>query len=160
MSGKNKALCNLSNYLLVFILLCGGLLMSSCNEHARGFTLPVGDIEKGKANYKRLSCNECHSISGIEWKGGSDNLNILLGGEVTITKSYGDLVTSVINPSHKIAPSYTQKTDTAATDEEGLSKMKNYNELMTVQELIDLIAFLQSEYKIKSQPTGYYPYQY
>ncbi len=160
MSGKNKILGDLSNYVLMFILLCMGLLTSSCNEDARGFTLPVGDIEKGKANYVRLSCNECHSISGIEWKGGSDNLNIFLGGEVSIKKSYGDLVTSVINPSHKIARSYKQKTDAEATDQDGLSKMKNYNELMTVQELIDLVAFLQSEYKIKTQPTGYYPYQY
>ncbi|MBQ0736178.1 c-type cytochrome [Aquimarina celericrescens] len=160
MSGKNKTLSNLSNYLLVFILFCGGLLISSCNEDARGFTLPVGDIEKGKATYKRLSCNECHSISGIEWKGGSDTLNIQLGGEVSIKKSYGDLVTSVINPSHKIAPSYKQKTSAEATNEGGLSKMKNYNEVMTVQELIDLVTFLQSEYKIKTQPTGYYPYQY
>lgn len=31
--------------------------------------------------------------------------------------------------------------------------MKNYNDVLTVQELIDLVAFLQSEYKIKS-PIG------
>jgi hypothetical protein len=156
MSGKNKykTLCNLSNYLLVFILLCGGVLISSCNEQARGFALPAGDIEEGKATYMRLACNECHSISEIEWMGGSDSLKIHLGGEVSNKKSYGDLVTSVINPSHKIARGYKQET----TTETGLSKMKNYNDVMTVQELIDLVTFLQSEYKLKPPTTNYYPY--
>lgn len=154
MSGKNKTLCNLSNYLLMFIVFCGALLISSCNEQARGFALPAGDIEEGKATYKRFACNACHSISEIEWKGGSDSLKIHLGGEVSAQKTYGELVASVINPSHKIARSYKQKT---ATDE-GLSKMKNYNEVMTVQELIDLVAFLQSEYKVTMPTTDYYPY--
>ncbi|PWL40421.1 cytochrome C [Flagellimonas aquimarina] len=154
MSGKNKPLCDLSNYLLIFILLCGSLFISSCNQQGRGFALPAGDIEEGKATYKRLDCNTCHSISEIEWKGGSDSLKIHLGGEVPKEKSYGDLVTSVINPSHKIAQSYKQKT----TTERGLSKMKNYNEVMTVQELIDLVTFLQTEYKVTIPSTDYYPY--
>jgi len=149
----NKFLINLPNYLIVFVLLCGSLLISSCNSQARGFALPEGDIEKGKVTYKRLACIECHSIPNIEWKGGKDNLKIHLGGEVTSLKTYGDLVTSVINPSHKVASFYNQKTST----EGGLSKMKNYNEVMTVQELIDLVTFLQSEYQVVSPPT-HYPY--
>ena len=161
MSVKNKfkALCRLPNYLMGFVLLYGGLLISSCNDQAHGFALPEGDIEKGKATFQRLTCNECHHISDIEWKGGSDNLKILLGGETSTPKSYGDLVTSVINPSHKIARSYKEQT-TALTTEEGLSKMKNYNEVMTVQELVDLVTFLQSEYKVRTPPTDYYPYHY
>ena len=149
----NKFLINLPNYLIVFVLLCGSLLISSCNSQARGFALPEGDIEKGKVTYKRLACIECHSIPNIEWKGGKDNLKIHLGGEVTSLKTYGDLVTSVINPSHKVASFYNQKTST----EGGLSNMKNYNEIMTVQELIDLVTFLQSEYQVVSPPT-HYPY--
>jgi hypothetical protein len=133
--------------------------MSSCNDQTRGFALPEGDIEKGKATFQRLNCNECHGISDIEWKGGSANLNILLGGERSTQKSYGDLVTSVINPSHKIARSYKEQP-TALTAEEGLSNMNNYNEVMTVQELVDLVTFLQSEYKVRTPPTKYYPYHY
>ena len=154
MTVRNKFLINLPNYLMVFVLLCGSLLISSCNRQSRGFALPEGDIEKGKVTYKRLACSECHSISNIEWKGGKDNLKIPLGGEVTSLKSYGGLVTSVINPSHKVPSFYDQKTST----EGDLSKMKNYNEVMTVQELIDLVTFLQSEYQVVSQPTKYYSY--
>ena len=154
MTVRNKFLINLPNYLMVFVLLCGSLLISSCNRQARGFALPEGDIEKGKVTYKRLACSECHSIPNIEWKGGKDNLKIHLGGEVTSLKTYGGLVTSVINPSHKVASFYNQKTST----EGGLSKMKNYNEVMTVQELIDLVTFLQSEYQIVSPSNNYRPY--
>ena len=156
MSVKSKFLINLPNYLMVFILICGGLLISSCNEQARGFALPEGEIEKGKVTYKRLACNECHSISNIEWKGGKDNLKIQLGGDVSTQKSYGYLVTSVINPSHKVAPRYREKTST----EGDLSKMKNYNDIMTVQELIDIVTFLQSEYHVITPPTKYSPYQF
>lgn len=154
MTDTKNFLMNFSNYLMVFVFLCGSLLLSSCNSQAREFALPEGNLEKGKAIYESLACNECHSIPDIAWKGGIDNLNIHLGGEVTALKTYGDLVTSVINPSHKVASYYKQKTST----EGSLSKMKNYNEVMTVQELVDLVTFLQSEYKVVSPPTKYHPY--
>lgn len=151
---KHKTLYFLPNNFMLFVLLCGAIVLSSCNKQARGFALPEGDIQEGIAVYNEFSCYECHSSSEIPWKGGNDSLKVPLGGEQYAEKSYGDLVTSVINPSHKIARAYKQKT---ATDD-GLSKMVNYNEVMTVQELIDLVAFLQSEYKIKAPPTNYYPY--
>ncbi|MBT8229415.1 MAG: c-type cytochrome [Bacteroidia bacterium] len=141
---------------MVVFFISGSLLISSCNEQTKGFALPEGDIEQGKSTFVRLSCNDCHSISGIEWKEGNDNLKIELGGEVTKLKSYGELVTSVINPSHKIGWHFRQNVST----ESGLSKMRNYNEVMTVQELIDIVAFLQSEYKVKPPPANYSPYQY
>tara|TARA_R110000744_G_scaffold140493_2_gene251686 strand:+ start:523 stop:1035 length:513 start_codon:yes stop_codon:yes gene_type:complete len=157
MTDKDITSCKQANYLRISILILGVLLVISCNEQARGFALPDGNVEEGKANYKRLACNECHSISDIKWKGGSDSLNIQLGGEVINKKSYGELVTSVINPSHKIAQRFKQKSTTDTT-ETGYSKMKNYNEAMTVQELIDLVTFLRSEYNIVIPKTYYYPY--
>lgn len=157
MNTKNKKVWKGSTYLQVFLVVCGAVFLMGCNEQERGFALPEGDIEQGKAVYTRLSCNECHSIAEIAWKGGPDNLNIQLGGALPTKKTYGELVTSVINPSHKIAMSYTQKNGTATTAA-GLSKMDNYNYVMTVQELIDLVAFLQSEYKIKVPYRYAYPY--
>lgn len=157
MSHKNNTVRNLSNYLGLFLLLCGGVLLTSCNEQERGFALPEGDIERGKAAFTRLSCTECHTIGDIAYKGGPDNLNIQLGGELPSKKTYGELVTSIINPSHKIAQPYTQNNDTPTTDAGG-SKMKNYNYVMSVQELIDLVTFLQSEYKIKIPNRYSYPY--
>lgn len=157
MSHKTKRAWKLATYLLVLLFLCGGALLSSCNEEARGFALPEGDVERGKAAYSRLSCNECHSITDIAWVGGRDSLNIQLGGELPTKKTYGELVTSVINPSHNIARTNAQNNDTPAT-ETGFSKMNNYNYVMTVQELIDLVTFLQAEYNVSVPVRYHYPY--
>ena len=60
----------------------------------------------------------------------------------------------VINPSHKIAK--VSVSDTLTTTS-GQSKMQVYNQFMSVQELIDIVAFLQSEYKLEL-PSNPYPY--
>ena len=65
-------------------------------------------------------------------------MTIAIGGMRTRIATYGELVTSVINPSHRVARRYR--------DETGDSPMRNYNEAMTVAELIDLVAFLQTQY--------------
>ena len=45
------------------------------------------------------------------------------------------------------------------TTEEGESLMRNYNEVMTVQQLVDLVTYLKSEYELQPYPeTRYYPY--
>ncbi len=59
-------------------------------------------------------------------------------------KTYGQLVTSIINPSHKLAPGYPIET----ISEDGQSKMPLYNGYMTVQELIDIVSFLQPHYEV------------
>ena len=58
-----------------------------------------------------------------------------------------DLVASVINPDHKMSRRYDRS---AATTN---SPMVPSNTVMTVQELIDLVAFLQEEYEIKTPRT-------
>lgn len=141
-------------YTIGFMLIGLIILASSCNQQSRGFALPAGDIERGKIIYQELACDDCHSISGISWKGYDESLKIGLGGEVTWLKTYGELVTSVINPSHRIAKSYEQ----ANSDIDGISEMRNYNYVMTVQELIDIVTFLQSEYKVVPPNTEYTPY--
>ena len=122
-----------------------------CNEQARGFALPQGDIQKGKQTFVDLGCNSCHSAGQIEWKGNANDIQVPLGGEVQSVKSYGELVTSVINPSHKIAAKYK---DTMSVD--GVSKMQSFNDVMTVQNLIDIVTFLQSEYDIVPPPFYYH----
>jgi len=69
----------------------------------------------------------------------------MLGGQTTVIKTYGDLVTSVINPSHKI---FRRHSKQKVSTEEGGSKMITYNEVMTVQQLVDLVTYLESNYEI------------
>ncbi len=131
-------------------LLISILLLAACDtgpNSGRGFSLPEGDADKGRATFVELECNTCHSTGDIEHAAGSEGpgINVKLGGQVTVVKTYGDLVTSVINPSHKIFKTYANQN--VATDA-GNSIMVAYNEVMTVQQLIDLVTYLESNYQV------------
>ena len=132
----------------------GQVCLTSCTREGRGFALPPGNMEAGKAAFTNYSCNSCHSVADIKWKGTESDPHVELGGEVSKIKTYGELVTSVINPSHKVAYKYLQ-TDTGQVE---VSKMKNYNEVLTVQDLVDIVTYLQSEYEFRAPPTNYPPY--
>ncbi|NNF35227.1 MAG: c-type cytochrome [Saprospiraceae bacterium] len=132
------------------------IFLAGCNQEGKGFALPEGNVDNGKLLFSTLRCNECHSTSEIKWLGNTDDLNVPIGGDVTRVKSYGDLITSIINPSHKIAKGYEVKGTTA----EGTSKMMIYNEIITVQELIDIVTYLQTEYNIVTPSNDYYHYYY
>lgn len=140
--------------LLLFLLLGSLTFFAACNSQARGFVLPEGDAAAGKTAFLALECNQCHSIDAIPWKGEAEDVEVKLGGETTTIRTYGELVTSVINPSHRIANRYLKNK---VMDAEGQSKMKIYNEVTTVQELVDIVTYLKSQYKIVAPPNPY-PY--
>jgi len=134
------------------------IFLSGCEvgpKSGRGFTLPEGDAAMGEVIFTSLSCNACHVVIGNERIKQPDNpqLSIRLGGNVARIQSYGELVTSVINPSHKLPGNYPKEL----VSEEGVSKMGNYNEAMTVEQLIHLVAFLQSQYKLVNYNRTTYP---
>ena len=113
---------------------------------AAGFRLPDGDAAAGRDAFLYMQCNQCHTVVNEELPlvPGFDAPYVELGGEVTRVKTYGELVTAIINPSHKLADGYA--ADLVA--ENGESKMYVYNEYMTVQELTDLVMFLQPHYEV------------
>jgi sulfur-oxidizing protein SoxX len=128
-------------------------------KSGKGFTLPDGDVARGEAKFVSMGCYHCHSITNVELPAleESDQVIVRLGGKVSRIKTYGELVTSIINPSHRLAVGFEEE-DVA---EGGESRMRNYNEVMTVSELIDLVAFLQSRYELMEyDPTTYPIYSY
>lgn len=137
------------------------ILSAACTEReARGFSLPEGNPEAGLQAFKDHGCMSCHVVEGYEElrEGIQPQMNLVLGGEVVETKTYGDLVTSVINPSHRISSAYRQSE---TTNEDGTSRMVSVNDELSVSELIDLIAFLEGQYTVAPyQPTTYPPYYY
>ena len=122
------------------LLVC--VLLTACDRQSQGFALPPGDIEAGKAAFVRLQCNQCHQVDDIAWAGSGD-IRVTLGGERTAIATYGDLVTSIINPSHRLSRGFDP-----ATVQNDQSKMRVYNDVMTVQELIDLVTYLQTTYEV------------
>lgn len=138
--------------------LLGFLALAACNgDRDRmsevGFVLPGGDPIAGREAFLYMQCNQCHTIEG-ETLPVIDAANppyVELGGSVSKVKTYGELVTAIINPSHKLADGYAEEL----VSEGGESNMYIYNRHMTIQELIDLVMFLQPHYNVVV-PTYYY----
>jgi hypothetical protein len=81
----------------------------------------------------------------------SPSATVALGGQVYEIRTDGYLVTSIINPTHKLALGLNKEQITTSTGE---SRMPDYSEITTVQQLIDLVAFLQSHYTVIPPPQG------
>lgn len=132
------------------LILVGLVALTGCDREAmmseRGFRLPEGDAQAGREAFLYMQCHQCHTIKGEKLPGipGQEPPYIELGGEVTMVKTYGDLVTSIINPSHKLARGYAKEV----VSEGGESNMYVYNHHMTVQELTDIVMFLQPYYDV------------
>jgi sulfur-oxidizing protein SoxX len=128
---------------MAFFLVGLCIAISGCTNP--DFNLPVGNEEAGRATFALLQCNECHSVEGVHYVGSEiHDINVKLGGPTTKVKTYADLVTSIINPSHKLSRGFDNNTVTT----EGESQMRSYNEYMTVEELTDIVTFLESKYEI------------
>ena len=127
-------------------------------KSGKGFRLPDGDAQKGQEVFVELQCNICHQVSGTELPTPiqSGPVTITLGGTVRSVMTYGELVSSVINPSHKLISSYPKEE----VSQDGKSLMTNYNDRMTVQQLINLVAFLQSRYDVVVPDYTYSTYRY
>ena len=130
--------------LLTLVVALGG-----CDEDRtmseRGFRLPDGNAMAGRETFLYMHCNQCHTIKGEQLPtiSGFEPF-VELGGAVTRVKTYGELVTAIINPSHKLAEGYPEEL----VSDNGTSKMYIYNGFMTVQELTDIVMFLQPHYAV------------
>lgn len=146
----------MKNIVIIFVMCLLAVVMlfqMACESQSSGFVLPEGDSAAGKLSFVELNCNQCHSVADVPWAGMKEmnDIHVNLGGEVSGIKTYGELVTSVINPSHKIARKYQEEGMTV----DGASRMRLYNEYMTVQDLIDIVTFLQKEYDVLPPPNPY-----
>ncbi len=132
------------------MLLCMAAAAGCTPESPFGFRLPDGDAAAGQQAFVSLGCNVCHEVAGvpIEYLGGI--AHVQLGGKTAHLRTYGELVTSIINPSHKIAP--RDREAGAVLDGESVMTYLYLNQIMTVQELVDLVAFLQPKYELQAPP--------
>jgi len=117
-------------------------LLVSCQmgRHSpSGFRLPAGgDLERGKALFVSLGCNACHEVAGSDLPKPTMQppVGVVLGGTVDYQITDGSLVSSIINPSH-------HKQVRAG----GKTRMPDLDDVLTVRQLTDLVAYLQSQYR-------------
>lgn len=141
--------------LLPIAALLGAVACESGRHSPAGFRLPAnGNAEKGKAAFVALECHRCHEVSGVELPPPTVQppVPVVLGGLVLNEMTDGYLTASIINPSYKLA-SYPKEQIMAG----GKSRMPEYADRMTVRQLVDLVAFLQSRYTVR-RGSPKYPY--
>jgi L-cysteine S-thiosulfotransferase len=130
--------------------LCLAMLAACSAKSPFGFSLPAGNPAAGKQAFVDLHCNSCHEVSGVDVEYLEGIAHVSLGGKTTRVRTHGELVTSIINPSHKIAPPHRD----AVHRGESLMTYVYLNDVMTVQQLVDLVAFLQPAYEVVQPPAA------
>lgn len=150
---------------MIIISLFSGFLLiaSSCKDQAAkmsvGFRLPEGDAKRGQAAFLQMKCNQCHSVAGVVLPN-SDSpspIALELGGVVRKVKTYGELVTSIIQPQHIVSTEYLTKLG-ASQGKDTVSPMPSFNDTMTVTQLTDIVTFLHAHYQKEAPPGSTYPY--
>jgi hypothetical protein len=142
---------------LVVLGLIPWLAAGCTRDSGSSFRLPDGDAQRGRDAFVALRCHACHDVEGLDAPfAGTGAARVSLGGEITRVRTYGDLVTSIINPSHRITRRYP--AEQVAPDGRSLMELARLNDVMTVQQLIDVVAFLESAYRVV--PPAVYPYTY
>ena len=157
-SNQSRMKVSLMKTITQIAMVVAAVFLAACDpgpKSSAGFTLPDGDAEQGKTNYIKFRCNLCHDSEAVPQLESEDapEISVTLGGETTRIRTYGELVTSIINPSHRVA----RRSSPELADEGGQSRMLNYNDVMTVTEMIDLVAFVQSSYRLSPYKPSAYP---
>ena len=114
------------------------------------FRWPNGDPMKGREAFAKFECYACHEVKGETFQAPKDKKNV--GPEL-----------SAMGPMHKaeyfaesiMNPSAVIETGKGYEGPDGLSKMPLFNESMTVQEAIDLVAYLRSLKPVTGAPAGH-----
>ena len=132
------------------------LLASGCESgphSSSGFRLPPdGNAQRGKAAFVAFGCHNCHQVAGadVPMPTVQPPVPVALGGVVDRQVTDGYLVTSIIYPSYQLA-SYPKEQITT----NGQSRMPHFADKMSVRQLTDIVAFLQSEYVVRQNPPPY-----
>ncbi len=131
--------------IIVLASLLGAVGCTDGRKSMRNFRLPEGDATRGQAAFVALKCHVCHPVSGVDLPAPTaDPANILaLGGEVIQLRTYGDLLTAIIHPAYELSDKLTLEERRRLRT----SPMTPVNQVMTVSQLVDLVAFLQPRYR-------------
>jgi mono/diheme cytochrome c family protein len=136
--------------------LIGGCVACDSRYSSSAFHLPSGgDVDRGKAAFVELGCHSCHEVPGAGLPSPSVHpaVPVVLGGEVAQKFSDAYLVTSMLDPSYQLAR-YPRDQIMSG----GKSRMPCYAGRMNTQQMIDIVAFIQSRYAVSRWSPQYVYY--
>jgi cytochrome c553 len=102
------------------------------------FMWPPGNPARGREVFQKLECYTCHEVRGERFPGPSDTAR--LGPELSAMGPMHPpeyLAESIINPSAVVERNHGYASP------DGSSKMPSYADSLTLQETIDLVAYLR-----------------
>lgn len=148
----------MSGRIIRLVAICSVFFVAACepaSQRKDSLVLPEGDPIQGQTEFVALGCAGCHNVVGAELAKPAEAgpVRVLLGSQTGRKMSYERLVTSIVNPSHRISSRYSKDE----VSQEGESLMVSYNDVMTVAQLTDLVAFLQKHYVNSGRPGYKYP---
>jgi mono/diheme cytochrome c family protein len=112
------------------------------------FTLPPGRVDAGRKVFGEFECFKCHAVQGEEFPApkvdeGRDGPALAGMGGMHPAEYFAEVI---MNPNASVAwrikHHKTEKQSYIGAD--GRSKMPSYNGSMTIQQLIDVVAYLKS----------------
>jgi sulfur-oxidizing protein SoxX len=130
-------------------ILLPAILCASCTlSPIFGYPVEQGDVDAGRQAFIDHQCHQCHSVAGVQLPplAGASDVVLELGGETSSVRSYAGLMTSIINPNHEISEDYRARLARDARLPLASPMPMPHIDNMTVRQLIDLVAFLDSRY--------------
>lgn len=125
------------------------LLLAGCSQptappQAQTLQLPAGNAGQGRAAFIELQCSVCHKVAGwkgqpVPWPTIKPAVPVVLGTE-TRKPTRMERINAIIAPSHKIKETMWPERTTSGT----LSRMADYNDVLTMRQLADILAFLEA----------------
>ncbi len=121
----------------IFALLLPVIVVVACGVPEGGeratFFFPDGDPEAGRTAFGQMQCYACHGVIGDDFPEphATPPLPTPLGPDLAAL-SRGQVAEAIIAPYHPIP------------DDLEAPQMGDYSEAMTVRQLIDIIAYLES----------------
>lgn len=103
-------------------------------------TMPRGDPKAGKKAFQDMQCYTCHAVQGEKSLPAIQSANPGPAlGKNQAEQSTGKLATSIVMPSHKISKEVQDRM------EGKLSPMGDYSEVMTLRQLVNIIAYIRDQ---------------
>ena len=131
------------NVLILLLLITSGQVSQPRAQAAQPYLprpsyLANGDPSAGRRAYLALKCNTCHTVAGEAIGSGPPRLPGPQLGKSLALESPQEIADSIAAPGHRISQEVGPWRRSAGSD------MGDYTNIMTVRQLMDLVAYLRS----------------
>lgn len=117
------------------------LAVPGCGRDSSAFVLPAGDPAAGRETFVELQCNGCHTVAGVDMA--VPVADPPVGVDLAVVsrrRTDSELAMAIIDPDHALATRFAS----GVMDVRGHSRMGDYSDVMSVRQLIDVVAFLKA----------------